>query len=323
MNSFHRYLLKRLAYVLLNLVGLSVVVFCITVVLPGNAAETILGRYATPENVATLERDLGLHRPQYVQYLDWVGGFVTGDWGTSFRHNRPVFDLVVTRGIRSAYLAVISLITIVAVSIPAGIIAAVYSESTLDAGITGLAYVGISVPEFVTGTGLLVLFAGPVWSVFPAGGYTPLSAGRLIEWASHLVLPVITLTFLSIAQLVRLTRTEMIETLRSEYVRTARLKGLDERTVVLKHAVRNGLLPTVTLLAMNVGYLVGGVVVVEEVFAYPGLGRLLVGAVLHRDIPVLQATVLLVAGIYMFANLGADLLYTYFDPRISYGSSTR
>ncbi|WP_323174136.1 ABC transporter permease [Natrialba sp. PRR66] len=323
MNSFHRYLLKRLVYVLLNLVGLSVVVFCITVVLPGNAAETILGRYATPENVATLERELGLHRPHHVQYLDWVAGFVTGDWGTSFRHNRPVFDLVVTRGIRSAYLAVISLVAIVAISIPAGIIAAVYSESTLDAGITGLAYVGISVPEFVTGTGLLVLFAGPVWSVFPAGGYTPLSAGGPVEWASHLVLPVITLTFLSIAHLVRLTRTEMIETLRSEYVRTARLKGLDERTVVLKHAVRNGLLPTVTLLAMNVGYLVGGVVVVEEVFAYPGLGRLLVGAVLHRDIPVLQATVLLVAGIYMFANLGADLLYTYFDPRISYGSSAR
>ncbi|WP_049914031.1 ABC transporter permease [Haloterrigena salina] len=323
MHVSNRYLAKRLVYIILNLILISIIVFGITTVLPGNAAETILGRYATPEKVSTLERELGLDQPIYIQYIDWLSSFLTGSWGTSFQHNRPVFDLIVTRGARSLYLAVITLATITSISIPLGIIAAVYHDSKIDFGITGVSYLGISVPEFVTGTGLLVVFAGPVFGVFPAGGYTSISDGGIRQWLSHIVLPVTTLTILSIAHLMRLTRTEMVDILKSDYIRTARLKGLDEKTVVLKHAVRNGLMPTVTLLAMSLGSLMGGIVVVEEVFAYPGLGRLIVDSVTHRDVPVLQASILLVAFVYTFANLAADIVYTYLNPRISYGGSAR
>ena len=315
------YVLKRLVYTALTMVLISIIVFTVTMVLPGNSAEIILGRYATPEKVAALEQQLGLNKPLYIQYVDWFTGFITGDWGMSYTNNgRRVIDLVISNGWRSAQLAVFTMLFVTLVSIPLGVIAAVYHNSRTDLSITGLSYVGISIPEFVMGTGLLILFAGPVFSIFPAGEYTPIHEGGILGWMSSLVLPVITMSILLTAHVMRLTRTEVIETLREEYVRTARLKGLGEYKVLFKHTLRNALLPTITLLALDFGYLMGGIVVVEKVFAFPGLGSLLVDAVIFRDIPVLQATIMLTAFFYALSNLGADLLYTYLDPRIDYGS---
>lgn len=318
MSSFYRYLAKRLALIVVTLWLISLVVFSVTMILPGNAADMILGKYATPEKIAALEKQMGLNKPIYIQYIDWLIGFITLDWGNSFvQNNRPVEQIVFRRALRSAQLAAITMTVVTLLAIPLGVIAAVYHNSNLDISITGLSYVGISIPEFVTGTGLLILFAGPVFSIFPSSGYTELSEG-VVSWLRHLALPVITMTILLTAHIMRLTRTEVIGTLESEYVRTARLKGLDESTVLIRHALRNGLLPTITLLALDFGYLMGGIVVVEEVFAYPGLGRLVVFSVLERDVPVLQAVVMVIAVVYTFANLGADLLYSYLDPRIEY-----
>lgn len=319
MKNLYGYVLKRLGYTALTMVVISIIVFAITMVLPGNSAEIILGKYATPEKVAALEQRYGLNRPLYIQYLDWFFGFITGDWGVSYTQNgREVMDLIIRNGWRSTQLAILTMLVVTLVSIPLGVLAAVYHNSGIDLSITGLSYVGISIPEFVMGTGLLILFAGPVFSIFPAGGYTPISEGGIIEWLMSVILPVITLSILLTAHIMRLTRTEVIETLREEYVRTARLKGLGEYKVLFKHTLRNALLPTITLLALDFGYLMGGIVVVEKVFAFPGLGSLLVDAVTTRDIPVLQSTVMLTAFVYAFSNLGADLLYTYLDPRISY-----
>ncbi|WP_436348162.1 ABC transporter permease [Natronorubrum sp. FCH18a] len=323
MRNLLTYVLKRLGYTAITMLLISIIVFGVTVVLPGNSAEIILGREATPAKVAALEQQLGLNRPVYVQYLDWITGFVTGDWGTSYtRNGRSVFTLIIDNGWRSFQLAILTMATVSILAIPLGVIAAVYHNSKIDLGISGLSYLGISIPEFVMGTGLLILFAGPVFSVFPAGGYTSIQNGGVTGWLSSLVLPVVTMSILLTAHVMRLTRTEVIETLREEYVRTARLKGLGEYKVLFKHTLRNALLPTITLLALDLGYLMGGIVVVEEVFAYPGLGSLLVDAVISRDIPVLQSTIMVTAIAYSLSNLGADILYSYLDPRISYGADT-
>jgi peptide/nickel transport system permease protein len=178
-------------------------------------------------------------------------------------------------------------------------------------------YVGISVPEFVTGMGLLLILAGPSVGWFPTGGYAELSAG-VLTWARHLVLPAATLTIVLMAHVVRQTRSGLADVLNSPYIRTARLKGASERRVVIRHALRNGLVPTITVLALDLGYLMGGIVVVEEVFAYPGMGRLIIYAVQNRDVPLLQMCVLIVASVYTLANFGADLLYAWLDPRIRY-----
>lgn len=321
MNQFRFYIVKRLGYMLVTLWLVSLIVFAVTAVLPGNAAEMILGTHATPAKVEALEQSLGLSEPLHVQYLDWIVGFVTGNWGTSYHFGVPIAELIWTRLARTLQIAVFALLLLVVVAIPLGVIAAVYRDSPLDLSITSASYVGISVPEFVTGALLIMLFGGPVFDVFPVGGYAAPSEG-IGTWLQHMVLPVVTVTVLLTAHIVRLTRSEMIETLRSDYVRTARLKGMGESGVLFKHGLRNGLLPTITLLALDIGYLMGSLVVIEEIFSFPGLGRLVVQAIQARDIPVLQDVILIVAITYTVANLVADLLYSYLDPRIDYGSSS-
>ncbi|WP_241434394.1 ABC transporter permease [Natronorubrum tibetense] len=175
----------------------------------------------------------------------------------------------------------------------------------------------MSVPEFVTGALLILLLAGPSFGILPHSGYVPLSEG-IIPWLQHLILPSITLAIVAIAHVMRQTRSGMIDALQSEYVRTARLKGMNEKQVITKHALRNGLMATVTILALSFGWLLGSIVVVEEVFAYPGMGRLVIESIQSRDLPVIQITVLIIATTYTLANLGADIVYTYLDPRIEY-----
>jgi len=318
MSDFRSYLIKRMGYIFLTLLLISFMVFAVTQLLPGNAAVLILGKYATNESVAAIEAQLGLNNPWYVQYVDWLVNFVTGDWGRSFVNDKPVMEMIYPRLIRSAQLAAVTLTLVIITGIPLGVLAAIKQDSGWDLLASAAGYLGVSFPEFVTGTVLLFLFAGPIFQVFPFGGYKPMSSG-LITWAKHLVLPSITLTVILIAHVMRLTRSEVVEVLRSDYVRTARLKGLKESKVLFSHALRNGLLPTITLLALDVGYLLGSIVIVEEVFSYPGLGRLVVSVIQSRDLPVLQAAVMIIAVVYTFANLAADIVYTYLDPRIEYG----
>ena len=312
-----RYALRRLASIALILVLVSAIVFVAIHVLPGNAATLILGEYATPEALRTLEREMGLDRPLLVQYASWVGSVVTGDWGVSLAMKQPVATIVGYRLRNSAFLALAALIVVVVVGIPLGTLAALRRGRPLDLAIVTATYVGISIPEFVTGLLLLLVLAGPSLGWFPTSGYVELASG-VTAWARHLVLPAMTLTIALLAHVVRQTRSGLADVLTAPYIRTARLKGASPRRIVMRHALRNALLPTITVLALDLGYLMGGIVVVEEVFAYPGMGRLIIYAVQNRDVPLLQMCALVVASVYVLANFAADLAYAWLDPRIRY-----
>lgn len=311
------YVLHRLAYIAGVLVAVSFVIFLATHVLPGSAANLLLGEQATPDDIKALERQLGLDRPFAVQYVKWLRDVITGTWGESFIMKQPVARLVTSRLVNSAIIAAFALLAVIVIGIPLGACAAVWRGSWLDVAILTGSFVGISVPEFVSGIVLILIFASPALALFPTGGYSELSSG-FGPWLDHLVLPTATLTMILLAHVVRQTRAGLAEVLRSDYVRTARLKGASGWRVLTRHALRNGLLPAVTVLAMDVGYLLGSIVIVEEVFAYPGLGRLIVFAVQNRDVPVLEVAILFVAVAYTLANFAADLMYAYLDPRIRY-----
>jgi peptide/nickel transport system permease protein len=267
--------------------------------------------------VAAVEERLGLNDPIYVQYWRWASGILVGDLGQSMVMDRPVAPLVFDALGASALLAGISFIFVAIVGIVLGVVAAVRENRFADHAVSIFTYLGISVPEFFWGIVLIIVFARYL-NLLPTSGIGDLSDG-VWSWLSYLVLPAATLTFTLIAHVSRLTRSSMIETLRSNYVRNARAKGLPERTIIYRHALRNALLPTITVLAIDVGWLMGGIVVVETVFAYPGIGRLLVFAIERHDLPLIQASILIIAAIYAFANLTADLLYAFFNPKIRYG----
>lgn len=311
------YFAKRLAYMFVSVIAVSVIVFTLTQLLPGTAANIQLGTFGTEERIQELESELGLDRPMYIQYVDWVSGAATGDWGQSLIHDQPVFDVVIPRLIRSLFLALLTTLLVVGVGIPLGVFSGYLQDSKISSGINLVSYLGTSTPEFVTGTVFLLLFAGPFLTIFPAGGYAPLADG-ILTWLHHLALPAITLSIILLAHVIRQTRGGMVETLNKEYIRTARLKGLSERSVLFKHALRNALLPTITVIALNFGWLMGSLIVVEEVFTFPGLGRLTVEAIQNRDIPLIQACVMLIATAYIFANFLADVTYTLLDPQLEY-----
>lgn len=311
------YTIKRLGYIVLTLILVSLIIFAATHLLPGSAANLILGTQATEEKIENTKRRLGLDRPLHIQYIDWFEDVVTGDWGNSLVMSRPILPIIKVRLRNSAMLAVFALISVILIGIPLGVLSAIKNGSRFDALILTGAYMGISLPEFVTGTLLILIFSG-LLSLLPSGGYTPFGENP-INWVRHMILPTATLTILLLAHVIRQTRSSMINVLNSDYIRTARLKGLEEKKVIVRHALKNGLLPTVTVIAMDLGYLMGSIVVVEEVFAYPGLGRTIVFAITNRDVPLLQIAILIVAATYTFANLAADLIYAYLDPRISYG----
>ncbi len=311
------YTVKRLAAIGLILVVISLLVFVITQVLPGNVARMILDQYATEESLRALEAKLGLHDPLPVQYWRWASAVLRGDLGSSLVMEQPIAPILRTALERSAILALLALAAVTVLGIGLGVLAAVHHRRPLDHAVSVFTFLGISVPEFFWGIVLMLVFARYLrW--LPASGYVPLAEG-VWPWLSHLLAPAATLTFTLLAHVSRLTRSSVLEVLQSPYVRAARAKGLPERVVILRHALRNGLLPTITVLALDVGWLIGGIVVVETVFAFPGVGRLLMFAIQRRDLPLIQATILVVTSVYCLANLAADLLYAYFNPRIRYG----
>jgi peptide/nickel transport system permease protein len=311
------YILKRVLYILFILALISVIVFAITQILPGNVAKMILDQYATPDSLRALEAKLGLNDPYHVQYWRWASRFLRGDLSSSLIMDQPIGPILWPALGRSAILALLSIVAVTVLGLGLGIVAAVRHNRPVDHAVSVFTFLGISVPEFFWGIVLMLVFAG-YFRWLPAAGYVSLAEG-FWPWLSHLLIPVATLTFTLLAHVSRLTRSSVLEELQSSYVRTARAKGLPERVILVRHALRNGLLPTITVLALDVGWLIGGIVVVETIFAFPGVGRLLMFAIQRRDLPLLQVTILIVTSVYCLANLAADLLYAYVNPRIRYG----
>jgi peptide/nickel transport system permease protein len=310
------YIGKRTVLLVLVLAVVSVLVFGIVQVLPGDVATEILGNQATPADLAALRRNLGLTLPLPERYVAWIGGVLRGDWGRSLLYQTAVRPLVLHRLQRSAVLGGCALGVAVPLAIGLGVVSALHRDGAVDHMVNVLALVAVSLPEFVWGTVLILILAFQ-FRVFPPSSLIN-PQQTLVSQAPKLVLPVITLVFSLLAQMTRMTRASMIEAFEQPFTMAARLKGLRPWRVTLVHALRNALLPTVGIVAVNVGYVLGGIVVVETVFAYPGLGRLLVDSVNHRDVPVLQMAALVVAAAYALANLAADVVYAYLDPRIRY-----
>ena len=311
------YLLRRLLAVVLVLWIVTIAVFAITMVLPGNAAIMILGEYATPDQVAAMEERLGLNRPAAIQYFEWLFNLLQGDFGMSLRLSLPVADVVGSAFRNSALLAVTALVSVTVVAVPVGMLAAIKRGTGADLGIGLVAYIGTAMPEFVTATLLLVIFAAPGNPLLPAGGFIP--PGESVSgFFNHVILPAGALGLILTAHIARQVRSEMSDVLSSDYIRAARLKGLRERRVIRSHALPNSLAPAVAVISLDIGYLLGGIIVVEEIFAWPGLGRLLILALENRDLPVIQAITLLLAMVYALSNLLSDLVIATLDPRVRY-----
>ncbi|WP_336023587.1 ABC transporter permease [Halobellus salinisoli] len=313
----YNYVLRRVGFMAVTLFLVTLIAFAVTNILPGNVALVILGPNATEESLAALEAQLGLNRPLYIQYFDWVLGLLQGDMGQSLRFGEPVTALIAERLPRSLLLAVTATLIAVALSIPLGVYAAVNQNEAPDLTASMFAFIGISMPIFLWGLVFILVFA--VWfNLFPTGGYVS-PTENLVGSVKRLVLPAGAMGFALTAYIMRMTRSSMLEVLSAEYIKLARAKGMSQRVVVLRHALKNAVIPVITVIAFQFSYAFGGVVVLEEVFFWPGIGRLTLTAIQSRDIPLIQGCIIVVALIYMISNFAADLLYAYFDPRIRYG----
>ncbi len=303
-----RYVLKRVVLALPVLVGVSVVVFVAIRLIPGDPAQLMAGQAATQEVVQQIRQSLGLDQPLPVQYLYFLRNVVRGDLGRSLFNGAPVVEELAQRFPRTVRLALASMAVASLIGIPAGILAATRRSTWVDTAVMLVALAGVSVPVFWLGLNLILLFSVRLqW--LPSFGY---------ETWRHLVLPSLTLGAASTAVVARMTRSAMLEVLGQDYVRTARAKGLAERVVVSRHALRNALIPVVTVLGLQLGTLLSGAVLTETVFAWPGIGRLLVEAVLARDYPIIQGATLLIAATFVVLNVAVDVLYGLLDPRIRY-----
>jgi peptide/nickel transport system permease protein len=311
-----RFILRRLGFMLLTLLVASLLIFGATQILPGDVARMILGRFATDEALGALREQLGLNRPLALQYLTWLMDFARGDWGVSLSTDSPVMGLVLGRLRNSAMLAAVAFAMYVPLGILLGLIAALRRNTLTDQAISvgSLSFIGL--PEFVTGVILISIFAIKLkW--LPANSAIDPDA-TFMEALPRLILPAVTVSLVGLAYIARMTRAGTLEVLATDYVRTAYLKGLRPHQVLFGHVLRNALLPTVTVVAIGIGWLIGGLIITESLFSYPGLGRLLLFAIQRRDLPLIQATTLLLVGIFILSNLVADILYAYLNPRIRY-----
>ncbi len=302
---------------ILVLFGVSVLTFAIVPLLPGSPARVALGVQATPEAVAALEQRMGLDRPLAVRYFDWIGGIVTrGDFGQSLISGSTIGGEVMRRAPATASLAFVALLIGLLIALPAGFLSALKPGSGRDLGVSIMSQVGVSVPDFWMGILLILLFSETLgW--LPSSGYEPLSAG-FWPWLSHILLPAATVGIISGSIMARFVRSSLLEVLGQDYVRTAHAKGVPRQKVLRKHVTRNAAISIVTIVGLQMATLLSAVVVVEIVFAWPGLGQLALTATLQRDYPALQAAVLLSAVIFTVVNLVTDLSYTFLDPRVSY-----
>jgi peptide/nickel transport system permease protein len=312
------YLLRRLLLLIPTIIGVTLIVFLMMRVVPGDPVANMMGEAYSDADAQRLRRELGLHQPVLVQYSKWLALLVQGDWGRSMFTNRPVLTEVLYRLPVSLELLVFSTLISLLIALPAGIIAAARPNTWKDYSAMMVAMAGVSIPEFFLAVLLFLLF-GLVLGWLPVSGYTPMTQ-HFGDNLRHMILPTIALGFPRAALLTRLVRASLLEILQQEYVTTARAKGLGEWFVVLKHALRNALIPTVTVIGLQIGFLIGGAIVVETVFAVPGIGSFGIDAIIKRDYPQVQAFVLVGALIFVLANLTVDLLYLVIDPRIQYAT---
>jgi len=311
-----RYLVSRLAGMMVVMLLVATLVFIITRLAPGDPAAVMLGEQATAADIAQLRASYGLDKPLPVQFAYWLGELAQGNLGQSIFLQRPVTQALAERAEPTFFLTLFAMSLAIFIGVPCGIAAAVWRNSWVDQVFSGFAMLGASIPSFWLGLILMQMFAvGLGW--FPVAGYgdpgVPLS-NRL----HHLVLPAIVLGVVNSALILRFSRASMLDVLGEDHIRTARAKGVSERRVVLHHALRNALIPVVTVLGLTFALLIGGAIVTETVFGLPGIGNLVVSAVLRRDYPVIQGALLVIAGMYVLINLAIDLLYLVIDPRVKY-----
>ena len=313
-----RYLARRLLLLVPVLAGVLIVIFMVLHLSPGDPVEIMLGSQATQEDRARLRADLGLDQPLHVQYVRWLGHVVRGDLGRSLWMKRPVLAEVLGRFKATLILTGTALVLSTVAGIALGVASASRPHSMLDRTSTAASLFGASMPSFWLGIVLMVVFALRLGWLPASGMYAPYGGGDLRDLLAHLVLPAVTLAAASVTIVARLTRAAMLETLGQDYIRTARAKGVVERRVVLRHGLKNALIPIVTVIGVQAGYLLGGAVLTETVFAWPGVGTLMVQGILARDFPLVQGCVLVVALSFVLVNLAVDLLYAWLDPRIRY-----
>jgi len=308
------YLIKKFITLLILLFLVSITVYSVLFVLPGDPAQIILGINATPETLANLRSELGLDKSFWLQYADWMGNLFTGKGNRSINYDIPVYDLIISRLSVTGPLALLAMVFGIVISIPLGIYAARHQNQKGDVGVMFFTQLGLATPEFWLGILLILLFSVH-WGIFSAGGFPGWSVDF---WGSlkSLLLPSFALGVIRASILTRLTRSSMLDVLREDYVRTARAKGLKERTVIYVHALRNALIPVLTILGLQLGQLMAGAIIIENVYYLPGLGRLVFQAIGQRDLPVVREIVLFMAAAVVVVNFIVDLAYASIDPRI-------
>ena len=310
-----KFILRRLSVSIFILIAVSIIIFCATLLLPGSPATAILGQQATPERIAALEAEMNLDKPPLQRYFMWLGGIFTGDLGTSTSTGGPVADLLGEPLANSLVLMVLAAVVAIPVGILVGIYAAWWRGTTRDQAITWVTLILAAMPEFVIGIALITLFATSVFKVLPAVTMSP-PGSHVWEFPSQLILPTITLALVVSPYIARMTRATMVETLDSGYVEMARLKGVPERRVIFRHALPHAVGPIAQVVAIQLAWLAGGIVVVEYLFRYPGLGVALIDAVNYRDVQVVQAVSLLIAAVYVVVNLIADIVSITANPKL-------
>ena len=323
------YVLRRLLGAIPLLIGIATLIFFVLNLAPGDPTAAYMNPNMPPEIIDQLRRNLGLDQPIHVRYWKWIVAFFTGDWGYSMAQSRPVVDILFDALPNTLMLAGVSLVLVFAIGVFVGVVQAVRQHSLTDSSLSVVGLFFYSMPSFWLGLMLMLVFSLKAsewgWPIaLPATGITDvdyefLSAGeKLRDRIEHMVLPVVTLTLALAAGVARYTRGQMLEVVRQDYIRTARAKGLTERRVIFKHALRNSLIPVITLLGLNLPYLFSGTVFIEYIFAWPGMGRVIVEAILQRDYPLVMATSFLFAAMVVAGSLIADVLYAVADPRIRY-----
>jgi len=308
-------IIRRLFQLLLLLLGISFLVFMSMYIAPGDPAAIIAGPTATSDELEAIRVEMGLDRPFISQYFDYLVGIFQGDFGYSYQTGQSVTEAIITRFPNTLKLSIASMIVAVIIGIVAGILAAIKQNSWLDISSTTVALFGVSIPNFWLGTMLILVFAVEI-PIFPVGGLD--SSIFTFQGIKELVLPAITLGTASAALIARMSRSSMLEVIQSDYIRTARAKGVRQKHITWVHALRNSLIPVVTIIGINFGTLLGGTIITEQVFAINGVGRLMIDAIASRDFPIVQGTVLLVAALFVIVNLIVDIIYAVVDPRISY-----
>jgi peptide/nickel transport system permease protein len=310
------FLTGRLAVLVPVLLIVATVGFLLLQLTPGDPAAVMAGPDATEYDIAMLRERLGLDRPLHIQLLRWFANLARGDLGRSIFFNQPVTTMILQRVEPTALLTSMSLAIAVGLGIPLGVIAAVNRGSPVDQAVMVVALMGLCVPAFWLLLNLIMVFS-VMWRIFPVAGYV-FVRDSLLQAIRHLILPAATLGFLSTALIARMTRSVMLETLQEDYIRTARAKGLTERVVIYRHALRNTMIPVVTVIGLSAAVLLGGAIVVETVAAVPGMGRLVIQAVVRRDYPLMQGLLITIAATYVLVNLAVDVIYVYLDPRVKH-----